>query len=144
MRTKPVVAFVCIHNACRSQIAEALGRQLASDVFTSCSAGTKIGERLNPDAVRLLRDRCGIDMTAAGQHPKMLSEIPAPDWVITMGCGVKCPALPAGHHEDWGLEDPTGKGDAAFLETIRLIREKVWNLRDRVLQEENGEDMANG
>ena len=129
MRTKPVVAFVCIHNACRSQIAEALGRQLASDVFTSCSAGTKIGERLNPDAVRLLRDRCGI---------------PAPDWVITMGCGVKCPALPAGHHEDWGLEDPTGKGDAAFLETIRLIREKVWNLRDRVLQEENGEDTANG
>ncbi len=61
-----------------------------------------------------------------------------------MGCGVKCPALPAGHHEDWGLEDPTGKGDAAFLETIRLIREKVWNLRDRVLQEENGEDTANG
>ena len=119
MRTKPVVAFVCIHNACRSQIAEALGRQLASDVFTSCSAGTKIGERLNPDAVRLLRDRCGIDMTAAGQHPKMLSD------------------------EDWGLEDPTGKGDAAFLETIRLIREKVLDLRERILQADNEEE-SNG
>ncbi|MGN1024471.1 MAG: arsenate reductase ArsC [Lachnospiraceae bacterium] len=140
MKHKTIVAFVCTHNACRSQIAEALGRQLAADAFISYSAGTQIKEALNPDAVRLVKAQCGIDMIAGGQHCKTLDEIPAPDWVITMGCGVRCPALPARHHEDWGLEDPTGKGDTAFLETIRLIREKILDLRERILQEENEED----
>lgn len=140
MKHKTIVAFVCTHNACRSQIAEALGRQLAADAFTSYSAGTQIKEAPNPDAVRLVKAQCGIDMIAEGQHCKTLDEIPAPDWVVTMGCGVRCPALPARHREDWGLEDPTGKGDAAFLETIRLIREKVLDLRERILQEDNEEE----
>ena len=83
MKHKTIVAFVCTHNACRSQIAEALGRQLAADAFTSYSAGTQIKEAPNPDAVRLVKAQCGIDMIAEGQHCKTLDEIPAPDWVVT-------------------------------------------------------------
>ena len=126
------VAFICVHNACRSQIAEALGRRLASDVFESCSAGTELKDRINPDAVRLMKARYGIDMEAEGQHSKLLDDLPPVDVVITMGCNVQCPFLPCSHREDWGLEDPSGKSDDAFLKTIRLIEEKVLDLKDRL------------
>jgi len=61
-----------------------------------------------------------------------LSDIPEVDVVVTMGCNVQCPFLPCSHREDWGLEDPSGKSDDAFLETIRLIEEKVLDLRRRM------------
>jgi len=125
------VAFVCVHNSCRSQIAEALGKKLASRVFESYSAGTQTKPRINPDAVRLMKQVHGIDMEQT-QHSKLLSDIPAVDVVITMGCNVQCPNLPCTHREDWGLEDPTGKDDAAFLETIRRIEEKVLDLMQRL------------
>lgn len=121
MRKK--VAFICTHNSCRSQMAEALGRHLAADVFESFSAGTDVKAQVNPDAVRTLRRLYGIDMTA--QRPKLLSELPAVDVVVTMGCGVQCPSLPCARREDWGLADPTGRGDAAFEETARLIECRV-------------------
>jgi len=91
--SRPVVAFVCTHNSCRSQLAEALGRLLAADVFESCSAGTAPKSAINPDAVRVLRRLCGVDMTET-QRPKLLSELPPADVVVTMGCGVQCPMLP--------------------------------------------------
>ena len=122
------VAFICVHNSCRSQIAEALGKKLAADVFDSYSAGTDTKPRINPDAVRLMKQLHGIDMEAT-QHSKLLSDIPAVDVVITMGCNVQCPFLPCSHREDWGLEDPSGKPDAAFVETIRKIEEKILQLR---------------
>ena len=125
------VAFVCVHNSCRSQIAEALGKALAGDVFESYSAGTETKPRINQDAVRLMKLECGIDMEKT-QYSKLLSDIPPVDVVITMGCNVQCPYLPCSHREDWGLEDPTGKEDAAFLETIRVIQEKVLDLRQRL------------
>ena len=125
------VAFICVHNSCRSQIAEALGRHLAADVFESYSAGTETKPRINPDAVRILKATHGIDMEAA-QRSKLLSEIPTVDVVITMGCNVNCPFLPCELREDWGLEDPSGKEDAAFIETIRRIEEKVLDLRERL------------
>ena len=125
------VAFVCVHNSCRSQIAEALGKKLASDVFESHSAGTETKPRINQDAVRLMKQVHGIDMEA-GQYSKLLGEIPAVDVVVTMGCNVRCPFLPCSHREDWGLEDPSGKPDEAFLETIRLIEEKVLDLKERL------------
>ncbi len=125
------VAFICVHNSCRSQIAEALGRHLASDVFESYSAGTETKPRINPDAVRILKQTHGIDMEKT-QRSKLLSEIPTVDVVITMGCNVQCPFLPCRFREDWGLEDPSGKEDAAFLETIRLIEQKVLELRERL------------
>jgi len=125
------VAFICVHNSCRSQIAEALGKKLASDVFESYSAGTQTKPHINPDAVRLMKEVHGIDMETT-QRSKLLSEIPAVDVVITMGCNVHCPHLPCSHREDWGLEDPTGKSDEAFLQTIHLIEEKVLDLRRRL------------
>lgn len=130
--TKPKVAFVCVHNSCRSQIAEALGRHLAADVFESFSAGTERKPRINQDAVRILKMAHGIDMEAEGQHSKLLSEIPPVDVVITMGCNVNCPYLPCKMREDWGLDDPTGKSEEVFRETISCIEEKVKLLAKRL------------
>ena len=127
-------AFICVHNSCRSQIAEALGRHLAADVFESYSAGTETKPQINQDAVRLMKQLYHIDMEAEGQHSKLLSDIPAVDVVITMGCNVQCPFLPCSHREDWGLEDTTGKSDEVFLETIRLIEEKILALKARLRQ----------
>lgn len=122
----PKVAFVCVHNSCRSQLAEALGRSLATDTFESYSAGTHVKSAINPDAVRVLREECGIDM-ALTQSPKLLEALPPVDIVVTMGCNVQCPWLPCQHREDWGLADPTGQGDEAF-------RQKVLDLRQRLQQ----------
>lgn len=127
---KPKVAFICVHNSCRSQIAEALGRHLAGDIFESYSAGTETKPHINQDAVRLLKHTHGIDMEAEGQYSKLLQDIPAVDIVITMGCNVQCPSLPCRMREDWGLEDPSGKEDAAFLFTIARIEQKVLALKE--------------
>ena len=123
------VAFICVHNSCRSQIAEALGKKLAGDVFESYSAGTETKPQINRDAVRLMKRLHGIDMEAT-QYSKRLSDIPAVDVVITMGCNVQCPFLPCSHREDWGLEDPTGKCEEAFLDTIRRIEANILQLRE--------------
>ena len=128
------VAFICVHNSCRSQIAEALGKKLASDVFESYSAGTETKPRINQDAVRLMKQVHGIDMEES-QHSKLLDDIPEVDVVVTMGCNVHCPTLPCSHREDWGLEDPSGKPDEVFLETIRLIEERIMDLRQRLISE---------
>ena len=128
---KPNVAFICVHNSCRSQIAEALGKKLAADVFESYSAGTETKPQINQDAVRLMKTVHGIDMEQT-QYSKLLSELPSIDVVVTMGCNVQCPMLPCKHREDWGLDDPTGQPDEVFLETIRKIEEKILNLRDRI------------
>lgn len=128
---EPKVAFVCVHNSCRSQIAEALGKLLAADVFDSYSAGTETRPQINPDAVRLMKQLYGVDLEQT-QYSKQLSEIPPVDIVITMGCNVSCPFLPCRHREDWGLDDPTGKGDEAFLNVIRSIEEKVLDLKKRI------------
>ena len=128
---KPKVAFICVHNSCRSQIAEALGKKLAADVFESYSAGTETKPQINQDAVRLMKAVHGIDMEQE-QYSKLLSELPSIDVVVTMGCNVQCPTLPCTHREDWGLDDPTGQPDEVFLETIRRIEENILNLRDRL------------
>ena len=129
------VAFICVHNSCRSQIAEALGKKLASDVFESYSAGTETKPKINQDAVRLMKQVHGIDMEKT-QYSKLLSEIPAVDVVITMGCNVQCPSLPCKHREDWGLDDPSGKEDEAFLFTMGQIEAKVLELKRRILSGE--------
>lgn len=136
---KPKVAFVCVHNSCRSQIAQALGRHLAADVFESYSAGTELKDRINPDAVRLMKKLYHIDMEAEGQRSKLLSELPPVDGVVTMGCNVQCPALPCTWREDWGLDDPTGQPDAVFEETIRRIEANILWLRERLRGNEAGE-----
>ena len=126
------VAFICVHNSCRSQIAEALGRHLAADVFESYSAGTELKDRIDPDAVRLMKERHHIDMEAEGQHSKLLSDLPPVDVVVTMGCNVQCPSLSCKWREDWDLDDPTGQPDQVFTETIRRIEGKVLALREKL------------
>lgn len=132
MSPKPKVAFVCVHNSCRSQIAEALGKHLASEVFESYSAGTETKDRINPDAVRLMKSRYGIDMEAS-QKPKLLADIPKVEIVVTMGCEVNSPWLPCKHREDWGLDDPTGQSDEVFLATMNTIESNVLDLKRRIL-----------
>jgi arsenate reductase len=105
---KPKVAFVCVHNACRSQIAEALGKHLAVDVFESFSAGTQLQERINPDAIRLIKQLYGVDMEQS-QYPKLIADIPPVDVVVTMGCNRAVP-LYAMQSGEWigGLTIPRG------------------------------------
>lgn len=136
MMNKPKVAFICVHNSCRSQMAEALGKRLAGDVFDSYSAGTQTRPRINQDAVRIMKQLYGIDMEET-QHSKLIDELPALDGVVTMGCNEKCPWLPSRFREDWGLDDPSGKSDEEFIRTARLIEEKVLALRERLAAEGN-------
>lgn len=130
---KPIVAFICTHNACRSQIAEFIAARLASDVFVPYSAGTEPKKKIDGGTIKAIREIYGADIEKS-QHPKSLSDIPIPDILITMGCGVKCPTLPCRHREDWGLSDPSGQGDSSYQETIRLIESKILNLKSRILK----------
>ncbi len=125
------VAFVCVHNSCRSQMAEAISKLFASDVFEAFSAGTETKPEINQDAVAVIKELYGLDMNAA-QKSKLLEEIPPVDIVVTMGCNVACPSLPSKYREDWGLEDPTGKDKEEFINTAKIIEEKIRNLRDRI------------
>ena len=126
---KKKVAFICVHNSCRSQIAEALGKHLAEDVFESYSAGTETKPQINQDAVRLMKEIYGIDMEANGQHSKLISEIPEVDMAISMGCNVGCPFIGRTFDDNWGLEDPTGKSDEEFRLVISQIEEKIGELK---------------
>ncbi|MBP3383863.1 MAG: hypothetical protein J6M22_00180 [Firmicutes bacterium] len=130
---RPKVAFICVHNSCRSQIAEALGKKYLSDICDCYSAGTETKPQINQDAVRLMKELYGIDMEAT-QHSKLASGIPAPDIAISMGCNVTCPYVVRPFNDDWGLEDPTGQSDEKFLEIIKMIEEKVLELRNTVLK----------
>lgn len=125
--SKPKVAFICVHNSCRSQIAEALGKHLAADIFESYSAGKELKDRINPDAVRLMKQLYGINMEQS-QRPKLLEALPPVDVVVTMGCNVECPYLPCKRREDWGLPDPTGKSDAEFISVMHTIKGKITDL----------------
>ena len=129
--TKPKVAFICVHNSCRSQIAEALGKALASDVFESYSAGTETKPQINQDAVRLMKKFYGIDMEQT-QYSKLISDIPEPDIAIPMGCNVGCPFIGRPFDDNWGLEDPTGKNDEEFKKVIDEIQKQIMKLKDRM------------
>lgn len=131
MDNKPKVAFICVHNSCRSQIAEALGKHLAGEVFESYSAGTETKPQINQDAVRIMKKLYGIDMEKT-QYSKLLADIPEVDIVITMGCNVQCPFLPCRHREDWGLEDPTGKSEEEFVKVIEEINHNIQDLKERI------------
>lgn len=130
---KPKVAFICVHNSCRSQMAEALGKLFASDVFESYSAGTETKPQINRDAVRIIKELYDVDMNKT-QYSKLIAELPRDiDVVVTMGCNVVCPYVPSKHEEDWGLDDPTGKNDEEFIKTARIIEEKIKDLKIRIL-----------
>lgn len=129
--SNPKVAFICVHNSCRSQMSEALGKVLGKDIFESYSAGTETKPEINQDAVRIIKDLYNINMNKT-QKSKLLSDIPEVDIVVKMGCNVVCPYLPAQHIEDWGLEDPTGKSDEEFIKIAKTIEAKVKDLSERI------------
>lgn len=131
---KKKVAFICVHNSCRSQMAEGWAKKLGRDVLEVYSAGTKAYPEVKPLAVKVMEE-VGVDLT--GHYPKLLSEIPKEvDILITMGCNVECPSLPHSHREDWGLEDPSGGSIEDYRKTRDLIKEKVEDLIKRVKHDE--------
>lgn len=132
---KPKVAFICVHNSCRSQMAEGLSKLFASDVFEAYSAGTELRDTINQDAVRIIKDLYNFDMNKEHKS-KLLKDIPSVDIVVKMGCNVVCPFLSAKHTEDWGLDDPTGKSDEEFIKTAKNIEKKVKNLAKRIKNNE--------
>lgn len=132
---KPKVAFICVHNSCRSQMAEALGKLYAAEIFDSYSAGTELRDQINQDAVRIIKGLYNVDMNET-QKSKLLINLPDIDIVVKMGCNVVCPYLPSRHEEDWGLDDPSGKSDEEFIKTAKMIEEKVKDLAKRIKNNE--------
>lgn len=128
---KPKVAFVCVHNSCRSQISEALGKLLACDAFDSYSCGTETKPMINQDAVRIMKKMYGIDMNKT-QYSKTFDKIPTPDIVISMGCDVGCPYIGREFDDNWGLLDPTGQNDEVFEMIIKQIEEKILELKNKI------------
>lgn len=131
---KKKVAFICVHNSCRSQIAEALGRYYASDVFESYSAGTETKLQINQDAVRIMKELYGIDMEKE-QYSKLVQDIPDPDLAISMGCNVGCPFIGRPFDDNWYLNDPTGKSDEEFIIIIREIEKNILKLKRQLSKE---------
>lgn len=125
------VAFICVHNSCRSQMAEAISKVYASETYEAYSAGTHIKNQINQDAVQVIKELYDVDMEET-QKSKLIDSLPDIDIIVTMGCEVECPYLPSLHREDWGLDDPTGKPIEVFIETAKLIESKVIDLVNRV------------
>lgn len=135
MKEKYNVGFICVHNSCRSQMAEAIAKVKYADIFNAYSAGSEMSRSINPDAVRLIKDIYNVDMIKT-QQPKLISTIPDLDVVITMGCDVVCPIVENQYSEDWDLEDPSHTSDKIFLKVINEIEDKMEKL---VLKIKNGQ-----
>jgi arsenate reductase len=126
---KEKILFLCVHNACRSQIAEALGKHFWGDRYEFYSAGTETKAQINQDAVAMMKRLYGIDMEKS-QYSKTIDQVPAPDFVISMGCEVGCPYVGRALDDNWGIEDPTGKGEECFVSVIGKIAEKIRGIED--------------
>lgn len=117
---KSSVLFVCVHNAGRSQMAAGWLRALAGDRIEIRSAGTEPKDQINPRAIEAMAE-VGIDI--ANNQPKVLTDeaVLASDYVITMGCGDKCPFFPGKIYRDWVLADPAGQD----IEMVRQVRDEI-------------------
>lgn len=116
------VAFICVHNSCRSQIAEALCKIYRKDL-QAYSAGTETKPSINQDAVRIMKEKYNIDMSK--QYSKLLCDIPECDIYVSMGCNVKCPFVTKSFDYNFGIDDPTGKEDVEFIKVIEEIKNKI-------------------
>lgn len=123
------IAFICIHNSCRSIMAEGFAKHYGKGIIDSYSAGTEVYPGPKQMALEVMTD-AGVDMSHASS--KLISDIPEADIVITMGCGVECPYLTCSYREDWGLTDPSGGTKFDFEITRELIRTRVLELIERV------------
>lgn len=128
---KPVVLFLCVHNAGRSQMALGFFTHHAADRAIAWSGGSEPGTEINPVAVAAMAEK-GIDIS--GEFPKPWTDevVQAADAVITMGCGDACPIFPGKRYEEWALEDPAGQ-DIASVRPIRdEIEQRVLKLLDEL------------
>lgn len=125
----PTVAFVCTHNACRSQMAEALARQLLPHGTKTFSAGTNPASHVDAGALAELTRR---GVSTNGLRPKPIFQLPRVDWLVTMGCGVSCPSLPCAHREDWGLDDPMGGSPRAYQDCADAIVRHLRQLGEKI------------
>lgn len=126
------IAYVCVHNSCRSQMAEAITKLQHNDFFDAYSGGTETKPQINQDAVKIINQLYGVDMNQT-QKSKLIDDLPYDmDVLITMGCNVECPALPCKYREDWGLDDPTGLSESEFRKTAELIANKIIDIRKRI------------
>jgi arsenate reductase (thioredoxin) len=126
------IAYVCVHNSCRSQMAEAITKKLASDFFEAYSAGTETKPQINQDAVKTIKKLYDVDMNLT-QKSKLIDDLPQElDILVTMGCNVECPFIPTQYREDWGLDDPSGLPESEFIKTATLIKEKLLTLKEKI------------
>lgn len=127
------VAFICTRNSCRSQIAEALARDLASDIIDPYSGGTDPADNVDRGAVDAMTE-IGIDISRA--RPKQLPRevLDSLDLVVHMGCETPgtCLTVPGVPSEDWGIEDPVGKSPEDYRRVVRLIEKKMRDLTSRL------------
>ena len=130
MKEQPEVLFVCVHNACRSQMAAGLVKLRSEGRVHVRSAGSAPGDEINPAVIQVMSE-IGVDMTE--EFPKPLTDevVRAADVVIPMGCGDACPIYPGKRYEDWELEDPAGEN----VETVRRIRDEIDRRVQRLIAE---------
>ena len=112
-------------------MAEAVAKINASGIFEAFSAGTETRPEINQTAVGIIKSHYNVDMNKT-QTSKLIDVLPPIDILITMGCNVDCPHLPNKHREDWGLDDPSGKSIEEFEYTLKLIEEKIEDLKYRI------------
>jgi arsenate reductase len=112
--------FVCLHNAGRSQMSEALFERAAAVHHEARSAGTEPGERVHPEVVEAMRE-LGIDLSGKVPHGLTRADAEWADVVVTMGCGDECPYIPGKRYLDWELEDPKGRP----IEEVRATRDEI-------------------
>ena len=117
---KPVVLFVCVHNAGRSQMAAGYMRELSGGRVEVRSGGSEPGSQINPTAIAAMAEE-GIDISQGVPQLMTTEAVKASDVVITMGCGDVCPIFPGKRYEDWELVDPAGKG----IDEVRPIRDDI-------------------
>lgn len=130
MAKKPRVAFLCSHNSCRSQVAEALAKEIASDTFEAYSAGIEPSYTVDDRTAWMLLEYCSYDITE--RYPKHVSELPDVDIVISMGYGNDFSNVPCTYTENWELESPKDQEDNAYRRMIEDVRSKVCDLRDKI------------
>lgn len=126
------VVFICTRNSCRSQMAEAFARAVASDIIEPLSGGTAPADEVDPGAVAAMRE-AGIDIS--GARPKVLpqADLSAADLIVHMGCGSEqCLVVPGIPSEEWGIDDPAGHGEEGYGLAREIIRQKVLDIAERL------------
>ncbi len=137
MADTPIVLFVCVHNAGRSQMAAGFMRQLSGDSVEVRSGGSEPGDQINPIAIAAMAE-VGIDISQAVPQLMTTDQVRDSDVVITMGCGDVCPIFPGKRYEDWELTDPAGRG----IDEVRPIRDDIKRRVTELLAEITGEPVS--